>query len=70
MEPIASRDQSEDSHSQEDTVCFIKDPEVIRMHLDILYKTIPLLSKERILAILEPYKKEKERKRKEAKERI
>ena len=44
--------------------------EVIQMHLDILYKSINFLSKDRIKAKLDEYKKVKELKRKEEEERI
>lgn len=35
---------------------FMKKPEVIKMHLDILYKSIGFLSEEKILTKIELYK--------------
>ena len=49
---------------------FMKKPEVIKMHLDILYKSISFLSQPKIEAMIEKYKQAKEQKRKEEEERI
>lgn len=35
---------------------FMKKPEVIKMHLDILYKSITFLSEEKIITKIELYK--------------
>lgn len=49
---------------------FMKKPEVIKMHLDILYKSIGFLSEEKIAAKIDQYKQAKEQKRKEEEERL
>ena len=49
---------------------FIKNPEVIQMHLDILYKSIGFLSKHKIDRILDEYKRAKEQKKREEEERL
>lgn len=49
---------------------FMNKPEIIQMHLEILYKSITYLSKERITGVLANYKKAKELKRKEEEERL
>ena len=48
----------------------MKKPDVIKMHLDILYKSIGFLSKETIDSMIEKYKQAKEQKRKEEEERM
>jgi len=48
----------------------MKKPEVIKMHLDILYKSIGFLSEDKIAAKIELYKQAKEQKRKEEEERL
>lgn len=42
---------------------FMKKPEIIKMHLDILYKNIDFLSEEKIAAKIEVYKQAKEQKK-------
>ena len=49
---------------------FMKKPEVIKMHLDILYKSITFLSEEKIMAKIEMYRQAKEQKKREEEERI
>lgn len=49
---------------------FMKKPEVIKMHLDILYKSITFLSEEKIIAKIEMYRQAKEQKKREEEERI
>ena len=49
---------------------FMKKPEVIKMHLDILYKSITFLSEEKIIAKIELYKQAKEQKKREEEERL
>ena len=49
---------------------FMKKPEVIKMHLDILYKSIAFLSEEKIIAKIEMYRQAKEQKRREEEERL
>ena len=44
--------------------------EVIKMHLDILYKTVGFLSQQKIEKLIEKYKQSKELKKKEEEERI
>ena len=46
-----------------DSISFMNNPEIIRMHLDILYKSVPFLNKERIDSYLGSYKANKERKK-------
>ena len=43
---------------------FMKKPEVIKMHLDILYKSIMFVKKEKIDSMLEDYLKQKTLKQK------
>lgn len=45
-------------------------PDLIQMHLDILYKSVTFISSEKILTILEDYKTAKEEKRKEEEDRL
>ena len=45
-------------------------PDVIQMHLDILYKSISYLSRDKIEAVLPDYKLMKEKKRKEEEEKL
>jgi len=47
-----------------------KKPEVIQMHLDILYKSVGFLSKHKIERILDDYKRAKDQKQREEEERI
>lgn len=49
---------------------FMKNPEVIKMHLDILYKSINFLSEEMIAVKIESYKQAKEQKKREEEERL
>jgi len=62
--------EEDDDDSQRQAISFINKPDVIKMHLDILYKSVNFLSRERIDSILESYKKNKEKKRREEQERI
>jgi hypothetical protein len=48
----------------------MKKPEVIKMHLDILYKSITFLSEEKIIAKIELYRQAKEQKKREEEERL
>jgi len=41
---------------------FMSKPEIIKMHLDILYKSISFLSKEKIATALNDYKNQKAQK--------
>lgn len=45
-------------------------PDLIQMHLDILYKNVTFISSDKILTILEDYKNAKEEKRKEEEDRL
>ena len=49
---------------------FMKKPEVIKMHLEILFKSVPFLTLQKIEAMKDKYKKQKEQKRKEEEERL
>ena len=49
---------------------FMNKPEIIQMHLEILFKSIGYLTKERIACVLSNYKEVKEQKRKEEEERL
>ena len=49
---------------------FMKKPEVIKMHLDILYKSIPFMKKDKIEVMLTDYKKMKAQKQREEEERL
>jgi hypothetical protein len=51
-------------------VSFMRKPEIIQMHLDILYKSVPYISKDKIMKILSNYKETKMQKQKEEEERI
>ena len=48
----------------------MKKPEVIKMHLDILFKSVNFLCKNKVEAMIDNYKQAKEQKRKEEEERI
>jgi|DEB0MinimDraft_12_1074336.scaffolds.fasta_scaffold16136_4 hypothetical protein len=48
---------------------FMSKPEIIKMHLDILYKSINFLSKDKIQTVLNEYKLQKAQKLKEEEER-
>ncbi len=67
-EEIVEEEDNEDSQRQ--AISFINKPDVIKMHLDILFKSINFLSRDRITSILDSYKKNKEKKRREEQERI
>lgn len=47
----------------------MRKPEVIKMHLDILFKSVAFLKREKIETILYEYKQDKIRKQKEEEER-
>lgn len=49
---------------------FMSKPEIIRMHLEILYKSIQFLSKDKIQRVLNDYKFQKAQKQKEEEERM
>jgi hypothetical protein len=49
---------------------FMNNPEIIKMHLDILYQTVNFLSQVKIEQMIEKYKKMKELKKKEENERL
>lgn len=51
-------------------ISFMNKPDLIQMHLDILYKSVSFISKDKILTILEEYKTTKEEKRKEEEDRM
>lgn len=51
-------------------ISFMNKPDLIQMHLDILYKSVTFISSEKILTILEDYKTAKEEKRKEEEDRL
>ena len=51
-------------------ISFMNKPDLIQMHLDILYKSVTFISSEKILTILEDYKTAKEDKRKEEEDRM
>lgn len=51
-------------------VSFMRKPEIIQMHLDILFKSVPYISKDKIMKILSNYKETKMQKQKEEEERI
>lgn len=48
----------------------MKKPEIIQMHLDILFKSVNFISREKIVKILNDYKESKMQKQKEEEERI
>lgn len=47
---------SDQEHGGATLPTFMKKPDVIKMHLDILYKSIGFLSKETIDSMIEKYK--------------
>ena len=49
----------EDCQETLDYLRFMSKPEVIKMNLDILYKSVPFLSKDKINSGLESYKQSK-----------
>ena len=51
-------------------ISFMNKPDLIQMHLDILYKSVSFISGEKIMTILEDYKTAKEEKRKEEEDRL
>ena len=51
--------------SNDEPISFLKNPEALAMHLEILYKSLPFLCKDRIESILEEYKIKKANKIKE-----
>ena len=51
-------------------ISFMNKPDLIQMHLDILYKSVSFISNDKILTILEEYKTTKEEKRKEEEDRM
>lgn len=54
----------------DDHINITKKPEVIQMHLDILYKSVGFLSKHKIERILDDYKRAKDQKQREEEERL
>jgi len=58
------------SEEQLNYMKFMRKPEVIKMHLDILYKSVHFLKREKIDAMLFEYKQEKMRKQREEEERL
>jgi len=54
----------------DDHINITKKPEVIQMHLDILYKSVGFLSKHKIERILDEYKRAKDQKQREEEERL
>lgn len=72
--PAENEDEDDEQRSEDGEhstlPAFMKKPEVIKMHLDILYKSIGFLSEEKIAAKIELYKQAKEQKRKEEEERL
>lgn len=53
-------ENGEDESGESLLPAFMKKPEVIKMHLDILYKSVLFLSEEKINAKIELYKEAKE----------
>jgi hypothetical protein len=51
-------------------ISFMNKPDLIQMHLDILYKSVLFISSDKILIILEQYKATNEEKRKEEEDRM
>lgn len=51
--------------SLHEQISFMNKPDLIQMHLNILYKSVTFLSQDRILNMLAEYKKTKDLKRKE-----
>jgi len=58
------------SQEQASYLMFMRKPEVIKMHLDILYKSINFLNKHKIEVVLQEYKHQKIQKQKEEEERM
>lgn len=61
---------AEMSEEQVSYIEFMRKPEVISMHLDILFKNIVFLKKEKIDQTLNEYKMQKIQKAKEAEEQL
>ena len=51
-------------------ISFMEKPEIIQMHLDILYKSVQFLDKQKIEDKIELYKDSKEKKKREEHERL
>ena len=71
MNPVDVKMKSEDDEEGEgDISYFLRKPEILKMHLEILYKSVPFISEEKIIQGLEEYKKKKERLRIEKEQRL
>lgn len=55
----------EDACAESQVPSFMKKPEIIKMHLEILYKSVMFLSEEKIAAKIELYKQAKEQKKRD-----
>lgn len=53
------KDEEQTGQDSLDYLKFMCKPEVIKMNLEILYKSVPFLSKEKINSSLESYKQSK-----------
>mmetsp|Transcript_33570 Transcript_33570/g.51631 ORF Transcript_33570/g.51631 Transcript_33570/m.51631 type:complete len:146 (+) Transcript_33570:356-793(+) len=62
--------QAQDVDTMEEGMSFLNNPQVLRMHLDILYKSITFISKDRIAEKLDGYRQSKEEKKREEEERL
>ena len=67
---LATAPNQEMTEEQLSYIEFMRKPEVIRMHLDILFKNILFLKKEKIDKMLNEYKLQKLQKQKEAEEQL
>lgn len=56
--------------SLHEQISFMSKPDLIQMHLNILYKSVTFLNQDRIVNILAEYKKTKDIKRKEEEKRL
>ena len=60
---------SEDQEGVDQISYILKKPEILKMHLEILYKSVPFISEQRIMEGIHEYKAKKERLRLEEEQR-
>ena len=66
----ACPDEGKPSADPNEYISFMEKPEIIQMHLDILYKSVQFLDKQKIEDKIELYKDSKEKKKREEHERL
>lgn len=66
----ACPEEGKSSADPNEYISFMEKPEIIQMHLDILYKSVQFLDKSKIEDKIELYKDSKEKKKREEQERL